>query len=229
MAVMPLVTRFVSDNGGWADICYSSLTAENADQAIDDEVEHFKELGREFEWTVFSMDTPADLKERLASRGFSIGEREAIMLYDLEDGVKPFLSDIRVVTVENLDQLDDYRKVVEGAFGNSRDRSYAELATALDEGSTHQRAYVAYFDDVPVSAGRLYATEGQAFGGLYGGGTLPAYRGKGFYRAVVGARALDAQRSGARYLRVDAMPTSRPILERMGFVHVADSWPCEHS
>ena len=31
---------------------------------------------------------------------------------------------------------------------------------------------------------------------------------------------------GARYLSVDALPTSRPILERLGFVRLTDSWPC---
>jgi len=33
--------------------------------------------------------------------------------------------------------------------------------------------------------------------------------------------------SGAKYLLVDALPTSRPILERLGFQHLTDTWACE--
>ena len=43
---------------------------------------------------------------------------------------------------------------------------------------------------------------------------------------MVAARARDAVRLGAEYLIVDALPTSRPILERLGFVHLTDTWPC---
>ncbi len=39
--------------------------------------------------------------------------------------------------------------------------------------------------------------------------------------------ARDAITMGAKYLIVDALPTSRPTLKRMGFVHVSDTWPCE--
>jgi hypothetical protein len=43
----------------------------------------------------------------------------------------------------------------------------------------------------------------------------------------VAARARDARAFGARYLIVDALPTSRPILERLGFQWLTDTWPCE--
>src|SRR5688572_15373512 len=95
------------------------------------------------------------------------------------------------------------------------------------EGSTQQGAYVGYAGEEAVSVGRLYTNQESPFGGLYGGATIAAYRGRGFYRALVAARARDAVAAGARFLRVDALPTSRPILERLGFYWVADTWPCE--
>ncbi|MFY9860709.1 MAG: hypothetical protein WAK80_09150, partial [Candidatus Cybelea sp.] len=61
---------------------------------------------------------------------------------------------------------------------------------------------------------------------LYGGGTMEQHRGRGFYRATVAARARDAIDFGARYLIVDALPTSQPILENLGFVRLTDTWPC---
>jgi low temperature requirement protein LtrA len=61
--------------------------------------------------------------------------------------------------------------------------------------------------------------------GLYGGATLPEYRGRGLYRATVAKRAALARERGYRYLQVDALPTSRPILERTGFVQLTTTTP----
>ena len=104
---------------------------------------------------------------------------------------------------------------------------FRSLVDGLRAGSTEHQGYVAYADGQPVSIGRLYTHPDSVFGGLYGGATLQAYRGRGFYRALVAARARDAAELGARYLLVDALPTSLPILERMGFQRVTDTWPCE--
>jgi hypothetical protein len=93
-------------------------------------------------------------------------------------------------------------------------------------GSTDNVAYLAFEAAVPVSFGRLLTSATSAFGGLYGGGTLTEHRGRGFYRALVAARGRDALRLGAQYLRVDALPTSEPILRRLGFEKLTETWPC---
>ena len=61
--------------------------------------------------------------------------------------------------------------------------------------------------------------------GMFGGVTLPEYRGRGLYRATVARRAQIAHEAGYRWLYVDALPTSRPILERLGFVAVTTTTP----
>ena len=88
------------------------------------------------------------------------------------------------------------------------------------------RGYMVVEGSTAVNIGRLYSHPQSAFGGLYGGGTRKQYRGRGLYRATVAARARDAVKLGARYLIVDALPTSRPILEKLGFVRLTDTWPC---
>ena len=60
--------------------------------------------------------------------------------------------------------------------------------------------------------------QGRAFASIWGGCTIPAFRGKGAFRAIVAARAATARQRGYAYLTVDARETSRPILERLGFV-----------
>ena len=76
----------------------------------------------------------------------------------------------------------------------------------------------------PVCSARASFGSGD-FCGLWGGGTLPEWRGRGIYRALVGYRARLAAARGYRYLQVDASPQSRPILERLGFSCLAMTTP----
>jgi len=49
--------------------------------------------------------------------------------------------------------------------------------------------YVAYADGRPVASARAEFPRDRSFAGLWGGGTIPEYRGRGIYRALVHARA----------------------------------------
>ena len=56
---------------------------------------------------------------------------------------------------------------------------------------------------------------------FWGAAILPAYRGRGAYRALVAARLRDALGCGARLALVHAEQTSSPILQRIGFARYA--------
>jgi ribosomal protein S18 acetylase RimI-like enzyme len=56
-----------------------------------------------------------------------------------------------------------------------------------------------------------------SFARLLGGSTLPQWRGRGIYRALVAARAQRAAARSVKYLQVDASDDSAPILRRLGF------------
>ncbi|MDB5303968.1 MAG: acetyltransferase, partial [Phycisphaerales bacterium] len=133
---------------------------------------------------------------------------------------------VSVLRIARPEEIILFRTAAEIIFGKNYEFTSNELAEALRVGSTQHLAYVAMDGDTPASIGRLYTHPDSAFGGLYGGGTLPTHRGRGLYRAMVAARAQDAVRLGARYLVVDALPTSRPILQRLGFLRLTDTWPC---
>ena len=76
-----------------------------------------------------------------------------------------------------------------------------------------------------VAAAWLLPMPGTSVAGLWGGSTLPAFRGRGVYSALVRARANEAARRGYRLLQVDASTDSRPILERAGLVAVGTTTP----
>lgn len=216
---LPGVTRWVGDR---SEVVAFDLDERTVDAAIREQMAFFR--GREFEWKVFSFDTPSDLRERLVAAGFEEGPREAVMVYDLRQGV--FTSELEVRRVTSVEGLPDFRRVAEAVFRKDYSFTTGQLETAIREGQTGHDAYVGYWKGEPVAVGRLYTDPASQFAGLYGGGTLAAFRGKGFYRAVVAARAQDAASAGARYLQVDALPTSEPILRRMGFERLAYTWPC---
>jgi GNAT superfamily N-acetyltransferase len=79
--------------------------------------------------------------------------------------------------------------------------------------------------EVTVCAGWIRYERGSEFGTLWGGGTLPDWRGRGIYRALVAHRAKLAVARGRRYIEVDASDDSRPILERLGFDAVTATTP----
>jgi hypothetical protein len=232
LEVLPKVTRgwLLGRRQHW--VSFSALDAETAEAAIVGEIEHHRRLGVGFEWKLFAHDRPADLRERLERHGFRIGAREAVMAYELAQRGSWVneCGGIRVERIGRVDQVEDYRRVNKAAYGENEDPMADELAEAIHAGSKQHFGYVAYADEgEPVSIGRLYLHPKSVFGGLYGGATAPAFRRRGYYKAVVAARARDAVEAGVRYLQVDALPTSRPILERLGFVWVTETWPCEWS
>ena len=226
--VLPLITRTHSADRLRHMVCFSTLSDDNADENIAEQVDYFRNQPGEAEWKAYAHDTPPDLIQRLQSYGFDVGLPEAVLALDLQFPptwvVEPLVH--RVVQIESLDQVPLFREVAERVFNCDWSLIADDLARALRSCSTDHVGYIAYDDDVPAAVGRLYTRSTSMFAGLYGGGTLPAHRKRGLYRDLVATRARDAAHFGARYLLVDALPTSRPILESLGFCRLTGTWPC---
>jgi hypothetical protein len=209
-------------------ISFSSLTNDNADAIIAEQAAHYRALGAQVEWKVYEHDGPADLLSRIERHGFVAGPRETVLVLDLQDHPswidEP--SPHSVLRVGNADLVNLYRRAAEEIFGNDHAFTAGELLSGIKSVSLRHRGYIVLEGNSAVSIGRLYSGPHSAFGGLYGGGTLKQFRRRGLYRATVAVRARDALAAGARYLIVDALPTSRPILEKLGFVRLTDTWPC---
>jgi hypothetical protein len=224
--LLPLVTRVRAGDGSHHSILFSSLSNDNADSVIAEQAAHYRALGVEVEWKVYAHDKPADLLDRLSRHGFEIGPHETVLVLDLHDQPEWMHEPANeVIRVENPDQVDLFRKAATEIFDKDYHFTANELLAGIRSGSSNHVGYIAPVDNLAASVGRLYTNPQSVFGGLYGGGTLKSHRGHGLYRAVVAARARDAVKLGARYLIVDALPTSRPILEKLGFVHLTDTWP----
>jgi GNAT superfamily N-acetyltransferase len=209
----------------WSGIDGSDLDESSADAAIAEQVAYFGRLGRRFEWKYYSHDQPADLPQRLRRAGFEPDEAEALMVADVTDVptdlAPPDGVELRAITdADGVHALVEVHRVV---FGIDDSGLARDLLTRV--GSESFAGVVAMAGDRPVSSARMEFHPGTDFASLWGGATVQAWRGKGIYRAMVAHRARLAAERGCRYLRVDALPTSRPILERLGFAQLATTVP----
>lgn len=225
-----LTIRMVNDDeDGHNCLVYSSLGDGNADAAIDGELAYFRGLKRSFEWKLYSHDEPADLKARLAARGFSIGEDEAIMALELAE-LPPELAmanlvDARRVTDE--EGLAAYAALDALTWPDDHEKYMRELARNFREEPDRQSLWLAYIDGTPACAARIDFPPRSPFASLWGGATLEAYRERGAYTVLLAARAKEAIARGYRFLTIDASPMSRPIVARRGFRLLSISNPCD--
>lgn len=74
-----------------------------------------------------------------------------------------------------------------------------------------------------ISAGRVEFTG--AVAGLFGGATLPQWRGRGLYRALTAARARSAAQAGCELVYAECTPFSEPILRSAGLRAVTTTTP----
>jgi GNAT superfamily N-acetyltransferase len=221
------VTRTFGTDGSWSAVVWSRLTDDDADEVIAAEIARAAEAS--FEWKLYSHDRPADLPERLRAAGLTPEPVEMLMVAEIADLDLPVTppDGVQVRTVEDDAGVDAMLRVHDEVFGRgSVHPSVVEaVRTALDMRPRPMEAAIAWAGELPVSAGRLEFHEGTDFASMWGGGTLPEWRGRGVFRALVGHRALLARERGFRYLQVDALPTSRPILQGMGFQPLAETTP----
>ena len=222
------VVRWVTVGGeGWSGIVWSDLDAGTADRVIADQVAFFAARAEMFEWKLYSYDQPPDLAQRLLAAGFVAEDSESLMVADSAQIAGPDVvlpDEIRLVPVTDEAGLEQMIEVHDRVFG-ADPRLRASLITQLRNSPETTVMVLAMAGDEPVCSARIGFDTGTDFAGLWGGGTLPQWRGRGIYRALVGYRARLAVARGYRYLQVDASPESRPILERLGFACLATTTP----
>ncbi|TQL97454.1 hypothetical protein FB559_3042 [Actinoallomurus bryophytorum] len=206
-------------------VVWSDLDGTDVDAVIAEQVRRF--AGRPWEWKYYSYDRPVELPERLLAAGLAPQPDEALLVADIADlemDVKP-PPGVELRAVEDERGVETFVKVHEEVFGGDYSDLGAILLATLTRRPDRAAAVIAWADGTPVSAARVEFHPGTDFAGLWGGGTVPAWRGRGVFRSLVAYRAALARAAGHRYLQVDALPASRPILLRLGFTELATTTP----
>ncbi len=197
-------------------------------ELIARQVELFTRLGEPVEWKLHGHDRPADLPRRLRSAGFVPGAQETVLVGAVAAlaGTLPVLPEgVRLREVTGRPDLDRIVAMEEAVWGDRRSWLADGLEKELAADPQALSIVLAEADDLVVSAGWVRYVPRTGFATLWGGSTLPQWRKRGIYRALVTYRARLASARGRTMLQVDASDDSRPILQRLGFTAVTTTTP----
>jgi hypothetical protein len=208
------------------------LTGPALDTVIARQRDYFAARGEGVEWKLHGHDVPADLPERLRAAGFAPEEDETVLAGPAGPVTAASTEDPAGVRLREVHERADLDRIVamESAVWGS-DRGWLAEALELEIAADPESITVvvaepvAETDTTVVCAGWVRYVEGTRFATLWGGSTLPGWRRRGIYRAVLARRARHALARGHDYLQVDASEDSRPILQRLGFVALTTTTP----
>ena len=215
------IVRETSADGSEVRIVYSECPESTLPDVIGREISLARERGAQFEWKLYGHDLPTRLPAALLGAGLIAGGRETVLALDLRElpeavraGMEAALPAVRA----SVAQLADYAQI-------SRECGRSGVDAAMADDPDRLQVHIVYVDGSPVSAGRLLVDRQLAAAELAGGRTVPAHRRRGHFTTTVLSRIAAAIEAGAETLWVDALPTSAPILTKLGFIPVTWTQP----
>lgn len=171
------------------------------------------------------LGSPESLEPMLAHLGGRLEETVDVLARDLRSGAPETTRvegphDLEMSWVADTETLRSSYEIFARVFGGEvppDERLWFEAAqTADDNAAGRGGAVVACLDGEPVGSGGLSVVDGVAR--LWSGSVLPERRGRGVYRAMLGARLTYAVQHGCRMALVKGrVETSGPILRSVGF------------
>jgi GNAT superfamily N-acetyltransferase len=201
------------------------VTGAALDRLIARQRDFFAARGQAVEWKVRAHDLPTELPERLVAAGFVAQQPSAVLLGEAREvAADPVLPD--GVVLRQAHEAGDLRRVA-GQQTEAWGFDCAWVATDLAARLSADPGLITIL--AAETGGRFVCTAwsiyhpGTGFVALLGGTTLPEWRGRGLYRAMLAARGREADARGYRLLHVDASPFSAPILRRCGFHEITTS------
>jgi hypothetical protein len=223
--VRPRFVLWMGGDGGdvkWSVAQRFRFDRDELDDVIAEVHDLLRERGRDrCSWEVGSGARPPGLPELLLARGMAWEDDPLQIGMVLDHEPEPVPDGVSVRVADTRDAYAASERIARTAFGMQDELSDQQL-TALFERSdlAVSRRYLASVDGVDVATGNAIFTEHGVV--LNAGSTLPEWRGRGAYRALVRARWDAAVVAGTPVLVTQAGAMSRPILERLGFVAVCE-------
>jgi GNAT superfamily N-acetyltransferase len=179
-------------------------------------------------WWVDDRATPPDLTERLLALGLRFGEEPRLEPHGTGMALlsePPAVEGIAARVAETIEEWNLAADIGNDVFGIRKQDREVQRKTASARFEAQRRKgdgtrFLAWIDGRPAASATVVWSR---LGGLcLGGATYEWARGRGAYRALVRARWDAAVARGTPALVVNAGRMSRPILERLGFVAVAE-------
>jgi hypothetical protein len=221
--------------GGRGFVSYQSLgkpTDDELEELIVTTIQRYSEDPEitEFEWKTRGHDGVPQLHDLLIKRGFTAEEPESVMVGE----ARLIATDVPVpegVSLRRITGRADVEAMVTmqaSVFGDPEtipERLETTIKQLTDPAVEGLELWVAEANGQVISAGRVDPVPNTDFAGIWGGASVPEWRGRGIYRALTAKRAQAALRVGKTFINSDSTEYSRPILERSGFRRVTTTTP----
>nr|QIH43196.1 GNAT family N-acetyltransferase [Vibrio ziniensis] len=220
------LVRVVSPDVDGSFIAYFKSDASHASDVVEQQMDYFYRLGKNFEWKVYDFDEPSNMEQILLDKGFYQQEEESFMVLDLN--AYEVLPELQEQCIEVFDAcgIRDAIEVKRIQTGEDFSAYYLHLLNLKQTRPDNIRIYVIYDEGQPVSsAWMIFNNDHSPFAGIWGGSTVQSQRGRGHYQALLKQRIRDSILAGKKYLYIDASEMSRPIVERYGFKVISKTVP----
>lgn len=214
--------RFLSPTMPAAQVIWS-ITSKSLDIVFDEVSSIVREWDLDaVHWWVTSTTRPLDTEDYLLHRGGVLSDSFQILARELgtETAQRVAPNDVEVELVSDERTLRDAIHVETQGWGRplldeeSIGRRLIEVLHDLEAATRFQ--FVAYIDGIPISTG-CCRIDGEV-GRLYGAVTLPEFRLRGAYQAILSSRLRQARALGATIAITRGRPLkSGPILVKAGF------------
>jgi GNAT superfamily N-acetyltransferase len=200
--------------GGMNDITCTEIPEADADRIIDETIDSYVRQGIRFRWNVGPDVKPADLADRLARRGLQ--RSEALAMARATANAPPETEGALSVEEVNLANVEEFGRVMGEGWEVDPAPYDALHRRMLADPARRNRLFLARLDGAAAGTASYAALDRSAY--LIGAVVLPAFRGRGLYRALVNARMRHAAALGLTLATsVARVETSAPILAHLGF------------
>ena len=196
------------------EVVYSRLVADEAEGVIERTIAEYTAAGVPFKWCVGPLTEPEGFGALLERRGF-VGLDIRGMAIDPMAWTAAAHPGITIEPVGKGD-LVEYLDTFARGWDIAVDVPTwcRNLGRAIDGGRHHMM--LARVDGEPAGTAGFILRPRAAY--LVGGNVLPAFRGRGVYRALIDHRLARLRERGVTLATTQARElTSAPILERLGF------------
>ena len=214
------VTWFINDNGGSPGnmVLGTQLPAETADQELDRLLHHIGQPAEPIHWLRFPACRPADLGQRLEARGWVSDPGATWMTASLaafaDAPTTPGSFTVQQV-VDNA-MLEEWKQLSSAGFEMDIQIYYDAYARHGFGPAARSLHFIGYQGTQSVTSATLVLSAGIA--GIYDISTPPAFRRRGYGRAITAFTMQEAVRHGYPMAWLMASDEGKSVYRSLGFV-----------
>jgi ribosomal protein S18 acetylase RimI-like enzyme len=202
------------------------LADEEADAVIDATMAELRARGAPFTWWVLPGSRPADLAQRLTTRGLTLDSPWPGMIVRTD---RVTASPVRDFEIRRVVDEEDFRRYLDifgpilapsEAFRAVFEAGARGIGFEADASEVH---FLGLLHGEPVGTASLMTAGGAA--GIYNVTTIERARGRGIGAALTAAAVHAGRERGLEFATLQASTMGRPVYERLGFEFVCDFLP----